>query len=165
MFAIVEARLYPYNFHVDRVRDQKGEEGLTSARDAIDTAALAQRSWGGQRFMMPVRQLARLNFGTPSWESTATEFRFLSLSSSLPLLPVEPRMRDKEKATERTKQKKKREKKVDEIRVQERGAELIRLVRRFPRIRASASVPTVLCRKIVSTSDPGSVRQWSNYCN
>lgn len=67
--------------------------------------------------MMPVRQLARLNFGTPPRESTrepSSAFS-LSLSPTLPLLPVVPRTRDKEKVRLPREQKKKKKRRVDEI--------------------------------------------------
>jgi len=123
--------------------------------------------------MMLVRQLACLNFGTPSrGESTRIVSSVLSLSLSLSLSPfsllllVMPWMRDKGKVWLQTEQGKKRRKiKKRRIRHEIAASGLRAETERginptgsstpspFRRIRASVSVPTVLRRKIVPTSD------------
>lgn len=59
--------------------------------------------------MMPVRQLARLNFGTPRRRENQRELSSRFLSTSLALLLVVPWMRDKGKVRLPTEREEKRE--------------------------------------------------------
>lgn len=117
------------------------------ARDTIDTPPCHE---GGQRFMMPVRQLARLNFGTPR---ESRELFAAAVVLSLRCLSCRRRRtRDKGERGTATGEKKREEKRrerrgADEIAaggrpsrlVVREGAELIRQTF-LPRVRVSVSV-------------------------